>query len=237
MDTIKSVGVCCYCNKQYTKSGMSRHLQSHLGKMDAIEGQLSYLLKVEVCKKYEYYPYFLYLQVSSRTNMGNIDDYLRDIWLECCGHMSSFRETTPYRGFLNSYPEDIDLSLSCSKVFEPKQKLEYTYDFGSSTCLDITVIAEYPFQTKERIKLLSRNEPLQILCDACDKNPASWVCIAHGWEEDSLFCEKCAKKHEKECEDFEDYSARPVVNSPRFGVCGYEGGLIDIERDGVYKMK
>ena len=28
-----------------------------------------------------------------------------------------------------------------------------------------------------------------------------------------------------------------VVNSPRMGECGYEGGSIDLERDGVYKMK
>jgi hypothetical protein len=26
----------------------------------------------------------------------------------------------------------------------------------------------------------------------------------------------------------------PIVNSPRMGVCGYEGGTIDKERDGIY---
>jgi len=29
----------------------------------------------------------------------------------------------------------------------------------------------------------------------------------------------------------------PIVNSPRMGVCGYEGGVIDIERDGVFLLK
>jgi hypothetical protein len=49
-----------------------------------------------------------------------------------------------------------------------------------------------------------------------------------------MFCEKCAKKHAKECEDFADgYTVMPVVNSPRMGVCAYEGGCIDTERDGV----
>jgi hypothetical protein len=49
-----------------------------------------------------------------------------------------------------------------------------------------------------------------------------------------MFCEKCAKKHAKECEDFADgYAVMPVVNSPRMGVCAYEGGCIDTERDGV----
>jgi len=35
---------------------------------------------------------------------------------------------------------------------------------------------------------------------------------------------------------YADYAAMPVVNSPRMGVCAYEGGTIDRERDGVYKM-
>jgi hypothetical protein len=51
----------------------------------------------------------------------------------------------------------------------------------------------------------------------------------------SFFCEKCAAKHEDTCSDFQDYANMPVVNSPRMGVCGYEGGSIDKERDGVYK--
>ena len=37
-----------------------------------------------------------------------------------------------------------------------------------------------------------------------------------------------------ECSDFDDYASMPVVNSPRMGVCGYEGGSIDLERD-TYK--
>jgi hypothetical protein len=28
-----------------------------------------------------------------------------------------------------------------------------------------------------------------------------------------------------------------VVNSPRMGVCGYEGGSIDVKRDGVLKIR
>ena len=49
------------------------------------------------------------------------------------------------------------------------------------------------------------------------------------------YCEKCKKKPEKTCEDA-DYSMMSVVNSPRMGECGYEGGSIDTERDGVYVL-
>ena len=50
-------------------------------------------------------------------------------------------------------------------------------------------------------------------------------------------CEKCAEKHAKECEDLSDCAAMSVVNSPRMGVCAYNGGSIDTERDGVFVKK
>jgi hypothetical protein len=43
------------------------------------------------------------------------------------------------------------------------------------------------------------------------------------------------KKVEKTCADFEEFARMPVVHSPRMGVCGYTGGIIDAERDGPYK--
>jgi hypothetical protein len=75
------------------------------------------------------------------------------------------------------------------------------------------------------------------LCDSCGKEPATQICTAHEWGEDSLFCDKCGKKHGKKCSDFEEYASMPVVNSPRVGVCAYMGGNIDIERDGVFVKK
>ncbi len=115
--------------------------------------------------------------------------------------------------------------------------LEYEYDFGSSTELTITVMSEYPIKADKKIVLLSRNEPLEIMCTTCGKLPATQVCTVCMWEEDAVFCDKCAKKHAKKCEDFADYASMPIVNSPRMGVCAYEGGTIDTERDGVFVLK
>jgi len=53
-----------------------------------------------------------------------------------------------------------------------------------------------------------------------------------GW-----ICDKCADKHTEGCEDFADYASMSVVNSPRMGICGYESGTIDTERDGVFVLK
>ncbi|MDR1544508.1 MAG: hypothetical protein LBS50_08930 [Prevotellaceae bacterium] len=126
------------------------------------------------------------------------------------------------------------MSRKTDKVFYKGLKLEYEYDFGSSTELLLTVVEEYPVKADEKIVLLSRNEPLEWLCDTCQKEPATQICTVHDWGNESQFCDKCAEKHAKKCKDFEEYAAMPIVNSPRMGVCGYTGGSIDIERDGVF---
>jgi len=56
------------------------------------------------------------------------------------------------------------------------------------------------------------------------------------YEEEAKFCDICAKKHAKKCEDFAEYAAMPVVNSPRMGVCAYNEDF-DVERDGVFILK
>jgi hypothetical protein len=139
-----------------------------------------------------------------------------------------------YEKLMEETSGEIPMGRKASKVFVPNQKLEYEYDFGSTTKLIVTTMAEYPFKADGPIILLSRNEPLEILCESCGKEPATQMCTIHGWDEESIFCPKCSKKHAKICEDFEDYAAAPVVNSPRMGVCGYTGGLIDTERDGIF---
>ena len=130
----------------------------------------------------------------------------------------------------------IPLTTEARNVLYKGQMLDYEYDFGSSTELTITVMEQFPVKADHEIVLLSRNEPLQIMCAICGKAPATQVCSVCSWDGGAEFCDKCAKKHAKECEDFADYASMPVVNSPRMGACAYEGGTIDTERDGVYQM-
>lgn len=257
---LRSEGKCLFCGKTYAKAGINRHLKTHLQEKAATNAKgKSFLLKVEENTRYGGgFPYFLSLWVDGNATMKKIDDFLRDIWLDCCGHLSAFRDPAAqtssgmwgffeteelleagkikeYEKLMEETSGEIPMSRKASNVFFPDQKLNYEYDFGSTTELMVKTLAEYPFKADEPVVLLSRNEPLEILCETCGKQPATQICTVHGWDEDSLFCPKCAKKHAKTCEAFEDYAAMPVVNSPRMGVCGYEGGLIDTERDGVYQ--
>jgi len=251
-EKLKSEGVCLFCGKRFTKAGINRHLITHLDEKQYAEG-VSFLIKVEPNPRWGKSPYFLSLWVDGEATLKQLDKFLRDIWLECCGHLSAFRykatgnPTMNINSFLKSLREpprvstgefgEIPLKKKVKEILRPDMKLDYEYDFGSSTDLEISAVAAFPYKADKNIVLLSRNEPLEIMCSICKKVPATQICSICLGEEEDIFCDKCAKKHAKECEDFEDYASMPVVNSPRMGVCGYEGGTIDTERDGVFVLK
>ena len=258
----KSEGKCVFCQKTFAKAGINRHLQTHF-KQKVIENEkgLSFLIKIEPHRDFWRGPgYFLSLWIDGGAKMNEIDYFLRDIWLECCGHLSAFRDpkarrnggmwdffeaeellekgkTKEYEKLMEETAGEIPKGRKAKDVFYKDFKLEYEYDFGSSTTLLLTIVAEYPIKADEKIVLLSRNEPLEIYCQTCGNEPAVELCTVEDWDSDYLFCEKCAKKHAKKCGDFADYAAMPVVNSPRMGVCGYTGGIIDKERDGIFAKK
>ncbi len=217
MSELISKGKCDICNEMYPKRSITRHLSSHLKQKPIEKGKQSFHLKIESG------PFFIHLLADSKILFEKLDAFLRAIWLECCGHMSSFSIGRAFGG------NEIPMGKQIGSVLNKGLKLEYVYDFGSSTQLDIKVEGDYSFSVKEGIQLLSRNEPLELICYLCNKKPATQICSVH-YDEDNLFCEKCSIKHEASCEDA-DYALMAIVNSPRFGVCGYEGGMIDTERD------
>lgn len=255
-EKVKSEGKCPFCGKVFAKAGINRHLTVHLKEKETTgKSGKSFLVKVETNKKWGYSPYFLSLWVDGGAKMDDVDTFLRQIWLECCGHMSAFRNPkmarhgggmfdmmdayeylekgniSKYEKMMEEIAGEVAMSKKAKDVLHKGLVLEYEYDFGSSTELSITVMDEYSVKADKKIVLLSRNEPLKIMCSNCKKVPATQICTVCMYEEDAEFCDKCAKKHAKKCEDFADYASLPVVNSPRIGVCAYDGGTIDVERD------
>jgi hypothetical protein len=232
--TIESKGQCTYCKETFDQKGMSKHLAKHLKTMSAEKPSRDKSFHIRV----EDGPYFLDLLMDTDAPLDYLDDYLRAIWLECCGHISTMMDKSKKYEF--NYDDDDaiigeDMSQTAKQFFRKGQKIKYEYDMGSTTQLEITVLDEYSVLAKEGIQLLSRNEPLKLLCELCDKKPAFKICSIHEWNEPSMFCKTCIPIHKKECEDFADYAAMPMCNSPRMGVCGYEGGQIDKKRDVAWK--
>jgi hypothetical protein len=222
---IISKGICIYCNQTILNANMAKHLDDHLASEQ----------KNNAAKKLETYchieikagKYFLHLLAHGQIDMEMIDYFLREIWLDCCGHLSAFM----------CKKDEIEMEEKVQDALQPATKLIYEYDFGSTTTLDIIAHHHYQLPLQKQLQLLSRNEPLQIMCDECNNNAAQTICTTCTWNGGGYFCKTCAIKHKKTCEDFAEYSKMSLVNSPRAGVCDYSGGSIDKARDGFYKPK
>lgn len=223
-------GPCAFCGKEYTRWGMTKHLQSCVQrtaqwtKGDGRRKPVSiYHLLVQDAYGGDFW---LHLEMSAKTTLLELDEYLRAIWLECCGHLSAFeiggvRYTQLIAGF-EVFEEETDMDVPVDEVFQPGLHGDYFYDFGSTTELKFEVAAvRQGGWTGHPIALMGRNAPLDLRCGVCDK-PAEWICTDCIYEYDNwFFCEEHLMEH-----DHEDDVALAVVNSPRMGTCGYDGPAI-----------
>lgn len=165
----------------------------------------------------------MHIELPADATLTTLDNFLRDIWLECCGHLSAFRiggetyESMVDRSWrMNNKPMR---GVKLGTILQPGQPFTHEYDFGSTTELKLRMISEREAPAKgKNVQVLARNLPPDIRCVTCGQ-PAAWVCTECAWGEDQgWYCNKCLQEHE--CGD---EMALPVVNSPRVGVCGYEG--------------
>lgn len=223
----RTKGKCKYCGKQYTMSYMNKHLpiceERQKRWMAEPEGKKCGYFELAVYPKYGR-DHWLFVEVKETATLKNLDSFLRDIWLECCGHLSAFEidrtryETdTGYEYAWGESPKSTNCKLK--SVLAKGMTIDYEYDFGSATELRITVVNYRVLaDRKEKVVILSRNNPIEYICDDCGKAPAKWICVECLWEGEGFLCEKCAKTHR--CGEEMQLG---VCNSPRMGVCGYEG--------------
>lgn len=87
-----SKGICRFCQGEFAKSKMTQHLKSckaRFAKADEQEGQEQRLFHLFVEGTYRP-SYWMHLEVPAAATLADLDDFLRDTWLECCGHLSEF---------------------------------------------------------------------------------------------------------------------------------------------------
>lgn len=212
-------GACTYCGRLLTRSGMARHLEScpqrrlALDAADDRAGPVGPLFLLEARDAFSG-AYWLHLEMNGSAPLGRLDQYLRAIWLECCGHLSQF-SVGGWRG------EEIAMSRKAAQVFRPGMELTHIYDFGSESVTLVRVLGRRLGKPTARhpLALLARNELPQSDCQECGA-PAAFVCQqCHEEVLPGLLCEAHAATH-----PHDDYGEPlPIVNSPRFGVCGYDG--------------
>ena len=204
---------CYYCNKELTERTIKRHMKSCLEMKKAIEEKLDEKKGTRnqyiICLKSLYeLNYCIYVSMDANLQLKHLDQFIRDIWVECCGHLSAFIIDGEY---YNS--DDVEMDISLDDILMAGEKFGYEYDFGSTTelKLEVVVIIEVP-KTFSQIEIIARNYEVKNKCKKCGKE-------AHffDYSEEEYLCEECVDEENDEVEEFE-YS-----NSPRDGVCGYCG--------------
>ena len=130
MENLKSEGKCVFCEKSFAKTAIGRHLKTHFKeKTSTDKAGTSYVLKIEQNPKYGAAGYFLYLWVSNLAKMNDIDSFLRKIWLECCGHLSSFTDINMLKQRRTGYGGGLDNMFTAMDFLERGQIKKYERDF------------------------------------------------------------------------------------------------------------
>ena len=216
-------GMCTLCEEEYTKQGMSNHLRACRSDYYQSE-QDTFHLRVEGTYQSDFWVHF---EVAGDTTLQTLDQFLRHMWLECCGHLSTFSiGETRFAARPTSGLNERDMDYQVGSVLDEDTEFTHEYDFGSTTELTLRVVerddhhcgfgvtAEYGDMP---VRLLARNDMPDIQCGVCGAE-ATGVCSRHRHAEDAWLCDDCQADHECEPEMF-----LPVVNSPRVGVCAYSG--------------
>lgn len=213
-------GTCAYCGEEKLESQMTKHLSTCQRRQAVIakaerqkqNREILYHLRVRDTWRSEFW---LDLEMRGSAALKDLDAYLRAIWLECCGHLSRF-SIGGWQG------TEIAKKRTADETFQPGLELIHIYDFGTSSETLIRVVGtrEGKPTTSRPIALMARNLMPEAECIKC-KQPAAWLCMECLIEKNlwGTLCDEHVTSHPH------DNYGEPIrlVNSPRLGMCGYEG--------------
>ena len=217
----KSHGTCLFCGETIIKRSVTRHLEKCPKRLELLQAadagtrppETIWHLRVQAA---DARGYWLDLEMVGSATLDKLDKYLRAIWLECCGHLSQFT----IGGWGGT---DIGKARKANPIFEAGIVLRHQYDFGTTSETDIHAVGLRVGQplSKHPIYLMARNNPPDFVCQECGQ-PATWLCLECVDEDDEktgFLCDEHAQDHPHEAYG----EPMPVINSPRMGMCGYEG--------------
>ncbi|MDI6889312.1 MAG: hypothetical protein QMC78_06515, partial [Methanocellales archaeon] len=80
-------GKCSLCGSTYSKAAMRKHLESCMrtkrsSDSDSVRKRDTFHIVVEGAHHPEYW---MHLEADADATLEDIDSFLRDTWLECCG--------------------------------------------------------------------------------------------------------------------------------------------------------
>ena len=217
----KTQGKCVGCKEKYTPGKGNAHLLKCEDALQFLRSQAKleegYLVRASWAEQPNMY--WMLVAVPKSLTLGDLDKFLREAWLECCGHLSEFTIAgRRYISHTESGSSSQSMKKQVSQVFSPGLEFEYVYDMGSSTELVLQVLEAVEACPQEKVTLLMQNDPPPFSCEICKKQ-AQIICSLCG----ETTCSRCSKRHACAEQEEDTYMLMPLVNSPRTGVCGYEG--------------
>lgn len=213
-------GICAFCGAEIGKGTVAKHLarcETRRALLAQIENESRaaetlYHLRVQAMGQNEFW---LDVEARGESKLKDLDRYLRGIWLECCGHLSRFS----IGGWSGN---EIPMSRQVQQIFREGTALVHIYDFGTSSETMVKFVATRrgkPTNTRP-LALLARNVMPEAKCIECDA-AALWLCNECLIEDQvwGVLCQAHVQTHPH------DNYGKPVrlVNSPRLGLCGYDG--------------
>jgi len=87
-----SKGMCYFCRGEFAKNKMTQHLKNcKVRSAQVVEQEKPSQQLFHLFVEGTHRPgYWMHLELPARATLTNLDDFLRAIWVECCGHLSEF---------------------------------------------------------------------------------------------------------------------------------------------------
>ena len=206
------LGAFLYDGHEALCDEMQGYIEAEYAQCQGEETEESFLLRVT-------YPedsnFWMYLAEKKDGSLRQLDQFLRDVWVECCGHLSLFCfEDTVYSCNCREMPGR-SMNAKLMSILEEGMSFRYEYDMGSPTELLVEVVGTIRMpHRREKVFPLARNFMPKYKCVRCGRRGELVSRMDMGPIEKGVFCARCAQK-----EDIE--GLLPLVNSPRTGICGY----------------
>lgn len=208
-----SSGTCLICRAPVTKRKALKHGMECLQTAGWPTGKKPSLI-IMIQGQYNK-NYWLIVLARHDARLGDLDRLIRDMWVECCEHLSSFR----IGGVMYDSDDECStdaMAVPLTDLVAPGSMFSYDYDFGSTTSLDLKVIGETSVAPPDaRLCLIARNDRPIIPCDICG-GKAGFILDDLDEETAHYYCSECLESAELDPE-----YVGIISNSPRDGICGY----------------
>ncbi len=165
-------GKCYLCNKEITNRSAKRHILTCESRKNIVEESMKEAEKtkeqfiLKITDKYDPSTYYIYITIDVNLTLRALDTFLRDIWMECCGHLSEFNiDGVTYacdgalEGSVLVEQESFDFYLK--NILYINSKIKYLYDFDSTSEVLIEVVDKFEtVYNSSSIEILARNNKI-----------------------------------------------------------------------------